>query len=231
MKSAPIKLLGFKCGSGDWRAGEDTRPYRTYRRRSGECRRGRRPRRPAGAQCAPLRLKRVALITKTVPLIRLAALGTFPQGKAFGRPQGSLLRRNWTGAVGRDSQAQLRNCTSLQFLDSQGPVARLEFRHALRFCAPELFCPPQGITPVNGVRGKATMSTKCSSGAVPGDPLVSFPSLGKKLAPQGEIPLRTTNAVRNLPPHPAPSGPPSPQGEGLKRGGEIPPKKNTPISL
>ena len=106
MKSAPIKLLGFKCGSGDWRAGEDTRPYRTYRRRSGECRRGRRPRRPAGAQCAPLRLKRVALITKTVPLIRLAALGTFPQGKAFGRPQGSLLRRKtdrerWLGKLRR----------------------------------------------------------------------------------------------------------------------------------
>ena len=194
MKSAPIKLLGFKCGSGDWWAGEDTLPYRTYRRRSGECRRGRRPRRPAGARCAPLRLKRVALITKTVPLIRLAALGTFPQGKAFGRPQGSLLRRNWTGAVGWDSQAQLRNCTSLQFLDSQGPVARLEFRHTLRFCAPELFCPPQGITPVNGVRGKATMSTKCSSGAVPDDPLVSFPSLGKSLAAR-----RRRNSLRRSP--------------------------------
>ena len=97
MKSAPIKLLGFKCSSGDWWAGEDTLPYRTYRRRSGECRRGRRPRRPAGARCAPLRLKRVALITKTVPLIRLAALGTFPQGKAFGRPQGSPLRISKNG--------------------------------------------------------------------------------------------------------------------------------------
>ena len=194
VKSAPIKLLGFKCGSGDWRAGEDTRPYRTYRRRSGECRRGRRPRRPAGVQCAPLRLKRVALITKTVPLIRLAALGTFPQGKAFGPPQGSPLRRNWTGAVGWESQAQLRNCTSLQFLDSQGPVARLEFRHALRFCAPEMFCPPQGITTVNGVRGKATMSTKCSSGAVPGDPLVTFPSLGKSLAAR-----RRRNSQRRSP--------------------------------
>ena len=197
----------------------------------------------------PLRAERNSGIIRGVPLIRSSVRtgppdpipsglrpspldkGSRPQGKAFGRPQGSPLRRNWTGAVGWDSQAQLRNCTSLQFLDSQGPVARLEFRHALRFCAPEFFCPPQGITPVNGVRGKATMSTKCSSGAVPGDPLVSFPSLGKKLAPQGEIPLRTTNAVRNLPPHPAPSGPPSPQGEGLKRGGEIPAKKNTPTSL
>ena len=168
VESAPIKLLGFKCGSGDWRAGEDTRPYRTYRRRSGECRRGRRPRRPAGAQCAPLRLKRVALITKTVPLIRLAALGTFPQGKAFGQPQGSLLRRNWTGAVG---------------WDSQGPVARLEFRHALRFCAPEMFCPPQGITTVNGGPGESgpldlggEKRSRSPSAASPGDPLVTFPA-------------------------------------------------------
>ena len=91
---------------GKARAGEDTRPYGTYKRLSGECRRGRRPRRPAGAQCAPLRLKRVALITKTAPLIRLAALGTFPQGKAFGRPQGSPLRHEmeqgrWFGKARR----------------------------------------------------------------------------------------------------------------------------------
>ena len=46
----------------------------------------------------------------------------------------------------------------------------------LRFCAPEMFCPTQGVTPVNGVRGKATMSTKCSSGAVPGGVLPN-PSL------------------------------------------------------
>ena len=104
-------------------------------------------------------------------------------------------------------------------------MAQLEFRHALRFCAPELFCPPQGITPVNGVRGKATMSTKCSSGAVPGDPLVSFPSLGKKLAPQGEtlpppaggeIPLRGTKPLYHRPliRHGF-AVPPSPQGEGF----------------
>ena len=30
------------------------------------------------------------------------------------------------------------------------------------------------------------MGTKCPSAASPGDPLVSFLSLGKKLAPQGE---------------------------------------------
>ena len=27
MESAPFELLGLKCGSGDRRAGEDTRPY------------------------------------------------------------------------------------------------------------------------------------------------------------------------------------------------------------
>ena len=32
----------------------------------------------------------------------------------------------------------------------------------------------------------------------------------------GETPLRTTNAVRNLPPHPAPSGPPDPIPSGLR---------------
>ena len=147
----------------------------------------------------------------------------------------------------RQSQARFRSRNSDNFCipRAQWPGVSLECH--LDFVRRKCFA-PQGITPVNGVRGKATMSTKCSSGAVPGDPLVSFPSLGKKLAPQGEIPLRTTNAVRNLPPHPAPSGPPfpipsvasrhlpltrevGPQGEGLKRGGEIPPKKNTPISL
>ena len=36
-----------------------------------------------------------------------------------------------------------------QFLQTQGPVARREFRHPLRFCAPEGFCLLQGVTPVN----------------------------------------------------------------------------------
>ena len=53
------------CWRSRTRAGEDTRPYEMR-----ECRRGRRPRRPAGAQCAPLRSKRMAPITGTVPLIR-----------------------------------------------------------------------------------------------------------------------------------------------------------------
>ena len=57
----------------------------------------------------------------------------------------------------------------------------------------------------------------------PGDPLVSFPSLGKKLAPQGETLLQQTKGLYHCPLIRPPSGAPSPQGEGLKRAdGEIP---------
>ena len=37
------------------------------------------------------------------------------------------------------------------------------------------------------------MGTKCPSAVSPGDPLVTFPSLGKSLAPQGEIPQTAQN--------------------------------------
>ena len=81
--------------------------------------------------------------------------------------------------------------------------------------------------PRNGVRGKVTMSTKCSSGAVPGDPLVSFPSLGKKLAAGAAKSLRIQQAQSKICPLIRPSvrtGAPSHQGEGLwRKGGKIPP--------
>ena len=40
-----------------------------------------------------------------------------------------------------------------QILQTQGPVARREVRHPLKFYAPEGFCQPQGVTLVMGVRG------------------------------------------------------------------------------
>ena len=64
--------LGWKTG----RPGVP--PLRKYKSLSGERRRGRRPRRPAGAHYAVLRFKRIALIIRTVPLIRHAARATFP---------------------------------------------------------------------------------------------------------------------------------------------------------
>ena len=84
--------------------------------------------------------------------------------------------------LARQSQAQVWSRTRPKFLQTQGPVARREFRLPLRFCAPEGFCLVQGVTPVIGVRGKATMSTKCSSGAVPGGVLVTLPPRAKSLA-------------------------------------------------
>ena len=52
--------------------------------------------------------------------------------------------------------------------------------------------------PVNGGPGvSGPMGTKCPSAASPGDPLVSFPSRGKKLAPQGETLPRTAQVCRS----------------------------------
>ena len=89
---------------------------------------------------------------------------------------GSERRRRRTRRVGWKHQGADLELQQRQFLQTQGPVARREFRTPLRFCAPEGFCPLQGVTLVIGVRGKATMSTKCSSGAVPGGVLPN-PSL------------------------------------------------------
>ena len=94
------------------------------------------------------------------------------RGKAFGRVLDPPLRRIWEwprcsrrgrsqtgppgfvpGALARQSQAQMWNRTGLNFPHSQGPVARREFRHALRFCAPEIQYRAKRITPVMGVLG------------------------------------------------------------------------------
>ena len=54
--------------------------------------------------------------------------------------------------------------------------------------------PPRRASPRNGVRGKATMSTKCSSGAVPGGVLVPLPPWAKELAAR-----RRRNPLRKPP--------------------------------
>ena len=94
---------------GKARAGEDTRPYGTYKRLSGECRRGRRPRRPAGAHCAPLQLKR----TPHPSGLRRAPLSLL----AFGRPYSG----NAPGALAWQTQAQAWDRTSPNFPPSQAP--------------------------------------------------------------------------------------------------------------
>ena len=132
------------------------------------------------------------------------------------------------GALVRQSQAQNWNRTDCNFCKLRAQWPGLNCGKPLRFCAPEGFCPAQGATPVMGVRGKATMSTKCSSGAVPGGVLVTLPPRAKSLAPQGETlqdgaPGRRALRGNEICPliRLAFGQPPSPQGEGLwRKGGE-----------
>ena len=65
------------------------------------------------------------------------------------RPYGGKQNRS----VGSEMAGAELEPHRLKFLHTQGPVARWEFRLLLRFCAPEIFCPTQGITHVMGDRG------------------------------------------------------------------------------
>ena len=95
-------------------------------------RRGRRPRRPAGAHCAPLRLKRTALITRTIPLIRLACgpppypFWPSPEGRLLGDCKGRPCGGNHTGSVGSTEPGAVVEPQQRQFLHTQGPVARIK---------------------------------------------------------------------------------------------------------
>ena len=85
----------------------------------------------------------------------------------------------------------------LQFPVKPGPSGPERNRKPpLRFCAPEIFCLTKGVTPAKGVRGKATMSTKCSSGAVPGG---KIPSAHNKRNPK-PVPSSVTASPCHLPP-------------------------------
>ena len=145
-------------------------------------RRGRRPRRPTGAHCAPLRLKRTALITRTIPLIRLAcgqppypfwpsAISLSPLSRyarhlplirGVGLPPREGCRATarvapaagtTPGALVRQSQAQLWSRSSDNFCIPRAQWPGLNSGKPLHFCAPEIFSPAKGITPVTGVRG------------------------------------------------------------------------------
>ena len=163
--------------------------------------------------------------------------------RARGRPKAAPTAENGPGALVRQSQARLWNRIRPKFLHTQGPVARREFRPATQILRAGNPTPSQRGNPRNGGPGvSGPMGTKCPSAASPGDPLVSFPSLGKKLAARRRrnIPLRGTKPlyhrplIRPLRGHLPPRGkafggdrplirhgfavPPSPQGEGLYEG-------------
>ena len=78
-----------------------------------------------------------------------------------GAPWGS--RQNCTGSVGSAKAGAAVETLHLQFLQTQGPVARENTRNATQILRAGNFLPGSRDNPRNGVRGKANMSTKCSS--------------------------------------------------------------------
>ena len=69
-------------------------------------------------------------------------------GEALGPPAGIR-----TGSVGSVSQAHQRDRTSRNFCKPRAQWPGGNSDQPLRFCAPEISCLAQGVTPVNGVRG------------------------------------------------------------------------------
>ena len=139
---------------------------------------------------------------------------TRPYGGIEERPRCSRRGRSQTGppgfapeALARQNQAQEWNRTSNNFCKprAQWPGRnRTQALLILRAGSPATS--NSSASPVKGVRGKATMSTKCSSGAVPGGVLVPFPPWAKELAAR-----RRRNPLRN-PPKAACRGHRAPQG-------------------
>ncbi len=84
------------------------------------------------------------------------------------------------GALVRKRQARERNRARPNFPPTQAPsgAGRDRTQALLILRAGRILTTPRG-NPRNGVRGKATMSTKCSSGAVPGGVLVTLPPWAK----------------------------------------------------
>ena len=94
----------------------------------------------------------------------------------------------------RQAQAQKWSRTRSNFPQTQGPVARREFGHSLRFCAPEGFCQPQGISPVNGVLGGGEYGHEVSIlSRSPSGSLVTFWPSRKSLAARGRRNLSAHN--------------------------------------
>ena len=93
------------------------------------------------------------------------------------------VRRQRTWNVGSDPQAQFENRTGIKFLPLRPPVGpdKNVPKHS-SFCAPEIPCPPKGVTHVNGVQGDANMGACAHFERPPGASLVSFWAPRKKLA-------------------------------------------------
>ena len=85
-------------------------------------------------------------------------------GDREGRPYGDIR----TGSVGSANSGAELEAHRKQILQTQGPVARREIRHSLKFCAPEMAQYLSGGAPVNGVLGaRLGAPERCSSEQTP----------------------------------------------------------------
>ena len=205
-------------------------------------RRGRRPRRPAGAHCAPLRLKQTALITRTIPLIRLACgqppypfwpsaiflspLSRYarhlPLIRGVGPPPREGCRATarvaptagtTPGALVRQSQAQLWSRSSDNFCIPRAQWPGLNSGMPLHFLRAGNFLPGQRDNPRNGGPGVSRHGERSSPLRRPPAILWFLSHRWERNSPRRAKPCeaaRPKKEIRNLPPHPPPSGAPIP---------------------
>ena len=174
------------------------------------------------------------------------------KGKAFGRPQGPPLRRIQKPSVFNVGAGHwpARRCTrrvqeaapytpapaatcsarpgavveaqQRQFLNSQGPVARREFRPATQILRAGYVLPSLSGNSRNGGPGKGDYEHEVLIGAVPGGVLVTLPPRAKSLAARRRRnPPAHNNRNPKLAPSSAPFGGTFPPG-GRLLGGKRP---------
>ncbi len=102
------------------------------------------------------------------------------QGKACGRVRAPApTAYPAPGTFARQSQARKRNRTSGNFCKPRAQWPGGNCGKPLKFCAPEGHCPPRGITPVNGVRGKRSYGHEVSIWPRPRWRFGYFAAMGK----------------------------------------------------
>ena len=102
---------------------------------------------PSGAP-SPLKGEGLQAAARVAPTAYKEVVPSFRRGRSQTGPP-----RLRTGSVGSANSGADLEPHQEQILQTQGPVARREVRHPLKFCAPEGFCQPQGVTLVMGGRG------------------------------------------------------------------------------
>ena len=146
----------------------------------------------------------------------------------MGLPPGFVLATTYSaqpGAAVRPHQQQ--------FWNSQAPVGRREFRHSLRFCAPEILQFLTGTRPPQWGPGKGDYEHEVLIGAVPGGVLVTLPPRAKSLAARRQRNPPATNAtIPSSPPHPSrlrrATFPPGGRLKGSRRRNSPPLRKPAP---